>query len=44
MLKVLAQKQASEVAISFEIMKKVRNFFRKPLDKPSNLWYNLGVR
>ena len=25
-------------------MEKVRNFFRKPLDNPSNLWYNLGVR
>lgn len=24
-------------------MKKVRNFFRKPLDKLSHLWYNLNV-
>ena len=25
-----------------EIMKKVRNFFRKPLDKPLKVWYNKG--
>lgn len=43
MLKVLAQKQAREVAISFEIMKKVRNFFRKPLDKHLKVCYNLNV-
>ena len=26
-----------------EIMKKVRNFFRKPLDKPNKVCYNLNV-
>jgi hypothetical protein len=23
---------------------KIKNFFKKPLDKPQNMWYNINVK